>query len=42
MKIILLLGRPQGGGTEAHASWLLGELNKVRPLKTDAYGGNDY
>lgn len=29
MKIILLLGRPQGGGTEAHASWLLGALNKV-------------
>ena len=26
MKIILLLGRSQGGGTEAHANWLLGAL----------------
>ena len=26
MKIILLLGRSQGGGTEAHADWLLGAL----------------
>ena len=26
MNIILLLGRSQGGGTEAHANWLLGAL----------------
>ena len=29
MKIILLLGRPQGGGTEAHANWLFRSLRDV-------------
>ena len=29
MKIILLLGRRQGGGTEAHANWLLGALRNA-------------
>ena len=29
MKIVLLLGRPQGGGTEAHANWLFRSLREA-------------
>lgn len=36
MKIILLLGRSQGGGTEAHANWLLGAL-QVAGYETRLY-----